>query len=165
MGTKEIVHFTKLFRGMIKNATGNKAVVSEEMATGHTLGDQTDRAMDEREQALGLKLKGRERFYLKKVVDALERIQEGVFGTCQECEKEIELGRLYARPTATLCITCKENAEKVEAQILYHKKSHTHGQTFAQVDIISLPNQRSLDPRELKRNIYHLPLLEENKLA
>ena len=49
---------------------------------------------------------------LKEINAALERISEGTYGICEECEEEIALPRLNAVPTARLCITCQRKAEQ-----------------------------------------------------
>lgn len=49
---------------------------------------------------------------LKEINAALERISEGTYGICEECEEEISLPRLNAVPTARLCITCQRKAEQ-----------------------------------------------------
>jgi DnaK suppressor protein len=61
-----------------------------------------------------LRFRNRELFYLKKINLALARIENGEFGKCQECEEDISFERLKARPTAELCISCKEEAEMCE---------------------------------------------------
>ena len=53
----------------------------------------------------------RESKLLRDVRAALDRIEEGVYGTCFECEEEISHKRLHAVPWATLCITCQEQAD------------------------------------------------------
>jgi hypothetical protein len=53
---------------------------------------------------------------VKKVKQALKRIDEGSFGVCQDCGCDIGEKRLLARPTADLCIQCKEDEEKSESQ-------------------------------------------------
>ncbi len=63
---------------------------------------------------------------LKKIEGALLKIKNGTFGNCEECEGEIEINRLRARPVATQCIACKVEGERVQGQLLYEKKSHTH---------------------------------------
>jgi DnaK suppressor protein len=58
------------------------------------------------------------------------KIKNGTYGVCDECEGEIEINRLKARPVATQCIACKESEERGEEKLLYAKKSHTHGKTM-----------------------------------
>lgn len=90
-------------------------------------GDDGDKAMDEREKAMSVRLQARRNFYRRKIQHALEKIEEGSFGECEECGAEISDERLLARPTATLCIHCKEEQELAEGQIPYKKRSHTLG--------------------------------------
>jgi DnaK suppressor protein len=51
---------------------------------------------------------------LKKIDEALQRLEEGTFGTCAECGTEISEARLRAVPFAVLCITCQEQREEAE---------------------------------------------------
>ncbi len=76
--------------------------------------DDLDQASSDVEQSLRMRLRDRERIYLKKLEEALMRIDEGTYGLCDECEEPIEIKRLEARPTATLCLACKENEERAE---------------------------------------------------
>ncbi len=89
--------------------------------------DEIDCQVEDRENVLQLKLDGRKSFYLKKVSEALRKKEEGTFGICQECHGQIEHNRLLARPTASLCINCKEEEERNENHIPYNRKSHTLG--------------------------------------
>lgn len=66
------------------------------------------------------RLRNREAIFLKKLDEALERISGGSFGLCEDCGDDIEIKRLEARPTATLCVTCKETQER-------HEHSHIDG--------------------------------------
>lgn len=77
--------------------------------------DEVDQASSEYMQAFSFRLRGRERFLLNKIEHGLKKIEEGVFGLCEECEEPISLKRLQARPEAQLCIQCKEVQEKDEA--------------------------------------------------
>lgn len=78
--------------------------------------DPSDRASQEEEFSLELRTRDRERKLIKKIEDALERLQDEDFGYCEACGIEIGLKRLEARPTATLCIDCKTLAEIKERQ-------------------------------------------------
>ena len=78
--------------------------------------DITDRATQEEEFNLELRTRDRERKLIKKIDEALQRIQEQEFGYCDACGVEIGIRRLEARPTATLCIDCKTLAEIKEKQ-------------------------------------------------
>jgi len=76
--------------------------------------DEVDQATTDIEQSMRMRLKNREALYMKKIDEALRRIDEGTFGQCEECDEDIEVKRLEARPTATLCVFCKEEQEKQE---------------------------------------------------
>ena len=91
--------------------------------------DEADQARADIEQAIRMQLKNREAAHIKRIEDALRRIEEGSFGLCEECDEDIELKRLEARPTATLCVACKEDQERRE--ILTASKA---SQTFRSQD-------------------------------
>lgn len=78
--------------------------------------DPSDRASQEEEFSIELRTRDRERKLIKKIEDALERLNEDDFGYCEACGIEIGLRRLEARPTATLCIDCKTLSEIKERQ-------------------------------------------------
>jgi len=77
-------------------------------------GDFTDQASEESDRALNFRIRERKGRLIKKINDALMRLEDGTFGVCEECNGEISEKRLMARPTATLCIECKENEEAKE---------------------------------------------------
>ncbi len=76
--------------------------------------DPTDRASLESDRNFLLRIRDRERKLLMKIQEALKRIDEGTFGTCQQCGEEISESRLKARPVATLCVECKRLQEREE---------------------------------------------------
>ncbi len=78
------------------------------------LPDEIDLASSEYTQSMVFRLRDREKFLLRKIEKALDRIREGTFGICERCEEEINIKRLEARPVTTLCIRCKEEQEKKE---------------------------------------------------
>ena len=78
-------------------------------------GDVLDAAVDTAQDELNSQLLEVESRELTQIEDALERLTEGTFGLCEECEKPIPLSRLQALPYATECIECKRKAEKQSA--------------------------------------------------
>ena len=78
------------------------------------LPDEMDLASSEYLQSFTFRLRGREKTFLEKIQKALERIEDGSFGDCEECGEPISEKRLEARPETTLCIRCKEDQERVE---------------------------------------------------
>jgi DnaK suppressor protein len=79
-------------------------------------GDIYDQASSERDRELDLLLGDRERQKLRSIDEALDRIDEGEYGICEECEEEIPLGRLKVLPFARYCVRCKADIEKIQAQ-------------------------------------------------
>jgi DnaK suppressor protein len=76
--------------------------------------DLGDQATAETERSFMLRLRGRERRLLKKIENAIERIEQGIFGICEKCGSEIDIRRIEARPVTTLCIECKIQQEEEE---------------------------------------------------
>ncbi len=76
--------------------------------------DFTDRASVETELSLELRTRDRARKLITKIDEALERINNGLFGYCQETNEPISLSRLEARPIATLSIEAQERHERME---------------------------------------------------
>lgn len=76
--------------------------------------DPTDQAVAELDNNFLLRLRGREQKLIKKIDEALARIEEGTYGICESCGNPIGLKRLEARPVTTLCIECKTMQEEEE---------------------------------------------------
>jgi len=97
-----------------------KANLTSEHLREHELeADPTDQATIEEEYALELRARDRERKLLKKIDEALRRIDEGSYGYCEETGEPIGIARLIARPTATL---------SVEAQTRREQKQRLYGE-------------------------------------
>ena len=69
--------------------------------------DPTDRASQETDMSIELRNRDRERRLIRKIDESIMRLETGNYGYCENCGVEIGLGRLEARPTATLCLDCK----------------------------------------------------------
>lgn len=76
--------------------------------------DPTDRASLESDRNFELRIRDRERKLINKIREAMERIEAGEFGICEECGEDIGRARLKARPVTTLCIECKTEQERQE---------------------------------------------------
>lgn len=76
--------------------------------------DENDMASALYDQGFTLRLRDRERGLLSKIDRAIRRIDEGEYGYCEVCDDEIGFRRLEARPVTTMCIECKEEAERTE---------------------------------------------------
>jgi DnaK suppressor protein len=73
--------------------------------------DPADRATIEEEHALELRVRDRERKQLKKIDEALARIEQGSYGWCEETGEPIGVARLLARPTATMSVEAQARRE------------------------------------------------------
>jgi len=82
--------------------------------TDNNFADPTDRAAAESERNLMLSIRERERNLIININEALQRIDEGEFGECDECGDDIGIDRLKAWPVTTLCIGCKRKQESPE---------------------------------------------------
>ena len=76
--------------------------------------DLTDRASMETDRALELRTRDRERKLISKIDAALERIEDGTYGYCEETNEPIGIRRLEARPIATLSLEAQERHERLE---------------------------------------------------
>lgn len=79
--------------------------------------DQIDRASREEAFALELRTRDRERKLLKKIEKSIDSLGSQDYGFCEDCDAEIGIRRLEARPTATKCIDCKTFQEIREKQV------------------------------------------------
>ena len=108
-----------MFRTLLNERKGE--LVQEASRTQSGMGegpeafpDPSDRASLEGNRNLTLRIRDRERKLITKIDDALERIEDGSYGICEECGDEIGAERLKARPVTTLCVTCKSEQEDDE---------------------------------------------------
>lgn len=76
--------------------------------------DVNDRASIETDRSLELRTRDRERKLILKINQALERIDNGTYGFCEETGVPIGVARLDARPIATLCLEAQELHERLE---------------------------------------------------
>jgi DnaK suppressor protein len=76
--------------------------------------DLADRASSETDRAIELRARDRQRKLIAKIDAALQRIEEGVYGYCEETGEPISLKRLDARPIATLSVEAQERHERRE---------------------------------------------------
>ncbi len=76
------------------------------------IGDVVDQAGHERDRELKLLLTDREKGKILAVNEALEKLEKGTYGTCENCGEPISQGRLQAIPLAKLCVACQSGWEK-----------------------------------------------------
>ena len=112
------------YKELFEQLLGGTPMLEEKLIVEIEGGDEIDTVNLEKSRQLELRLLSRNHVFLKKVRHALARINAGTFGECEECGGDIGSARLAARPTATLCIQCKEEEERGE-QGLIHKNRHS----------------------------------------
>ncbi len=95
--------------------------------------DPLDEAVANVQTSQEIRFRNRENFLVKKINKALQKIEKGDYGLCDECDIEIGFERLIARNTAELCIACKEEAEHEEKTNVYLKRSKSLGKTIAEI--------------------------------
>ena len=76
--------------------------------------DPADRATAESDRSFTLRIRDRERRLIHKIQEAIKRMDDGVYGVCEECGEDIGVARLKARPVTTLCVSCKARQEEGE---------------------------------------------------
>ncbi len=89
----------------------SKETISHLRSEARDVSDDAERASRETENTFELRTRDRYRKLLKKINKALDKINEGDYGYCEETDEEIGLQRLIARPIATLCIDAQERWE------------------------------------------------------
>lgn len=110
----------------------NGKLSAEELGLSSTddVNDEVDAAVADYEGSHLLRFRNREVFYAKKIEKALKKIELGEYGECSECGGPIKFERLLARPTAEMCIFCKEEAEREESSSFQGRQSKSLGKTL-----------------------------------
>jgi DnaK suppressor protein len=115
MDQKKFKHFSKLLHSQLDELIEEALKTVDGMTNSKdTFPDPTDRAALETDRNFLLRIRDRERKLIEKIKEALERIDNGTFGICEVCGKDIGEERLEARPVTTLCIDCKKKQEARE---------------------------------------------------
>jgi len=118
MSAKQLAHFRNILDALkLELADDIDRTVHTMQDEATVFADPNDRASQESDIALELRNRDRERKLIKKIDESIARIESSEYGYCDSCGVEIGLKRLEARPTATLCIDCKELEERREKQI------------------------------------------------
>jgi DnaK suppressor protein len=112
MNPKQIEFFRVKLTKLKDDVLSNAGETTEHLREDTTIvPDPADRATIEEEHALELRTRDRERKLLKKIVQSLARLDSGDYGYCDETGEPIGLGRLIARPTATLSLEAQQRRE------------------------------------------------------
>jgi DnaK suppressor protein len=117
MGREQLDHFRGILsswkRDLMEEVDRTMSHMKDEAANPP---DPNDRATLESEFALELRTRDRERKLIRKIEEALSRIEDGSYGYCNETGEPIGVKRLEARPVATLCLEAQERRERREKQ-------------------------------------------------
>jgi len=112
MNDKQLDFFRARLEAQKEDLLSNAGETTEHLREDTSIvPDPADRATIEEEHALELRTRDRERKLLKKIAQALARIDAGEYGFCDETGEPIGLGRLLARPTATLSLEAQQRRE------------------------------------------------------
>jgi DnaK suppressor protein len=111
MERKDLEFFRNLLNQRVKELRSEAVKTVENMDEDENFPDPTDRASMESNRNSILRIRDRERKLIFKIQEALQRLDDGEYGICEECGEEIGIERLKARPVTTLCIQCKSNQE------------------------------------------------------
>ncbi len=115
MNKKKLQHFRKILTQqleVLQNKSSQTRVTT--LAESEQISDFTDQATLETDIDMNIHIKERDSKLIIKLKQALERIEEGTYGICDQCGEEISEARMEARPVTTECIDCKREQENLE---------------------------------------------------
>lgn len=117
MNKEQLDHFKNILNGWKRDLMEEvDRTVSHMKDEAANFPDPNDRATQEEEFSLELRTRDRERKLIRKIDEALKRVEDGSYGYCLETGEEIGVKRLEARPVATLTIEAQERRERRERQ-------------------------------------------------
>ena len=111
MNEAQQAFFKHLLKEREAQLRSNAGETAEHLRENSIVPDPADRATIEEEHALEMRTRDRERKLLKKVQEALRRLENGEYGWCEETGDPIGIPRLLARPTATLSLEAQQRRE------------------------------------------------------
>jgi DnaK suppressor protein len=118
MSPKQLEYFRqKLLTWRAELVEESRETISNLRDEVRDVGDEAERATRETENSLELRTRDRYRKLIKKIDQALSRLDDGEYGYCEETGEEIGLARLEARPIATLCLDAQERWELRQKQM------------------------------------------------
>ena len=116
MSPAQLDYFRRKLQSLEAELRVNAGETTEHLRETVLVPDPADRATIEEEHSLELGTRDRERKLIKKVEQAIARIDSGDYGYCEETGEPIGLQRLLARPTATLSVEAQERRELRQKQ-------------------------------------------------
>ncbi len=116
MDQKDLEYFRILLDSMLEEARQKGDSTLEDLTDGNEMfADPADRASAESDRSFTLRIRDRERRLIRKIRAAVQRLEDGTYGICEECGEDISIPRLKARPVTKLCINCKSRQEEGES--------------------------------------------------
>lgn len=116
MSEAQLLSFKQRLLAEERMLRGAAEATTHHMQETEAAPDPTDRASAEEEHTLELRVRDRERKLLKKIAQALQRIEDRSYGWCEESGEPIGIARLLARPTASLSLEAQERHEAKKRQ-------------------------------------------------
>jgi DnaK suppressor protein len=113
MKTIEVEQFRKILK--MKQAEVRDGRTNRDAIAIETTADELDRIQQAQERDFAMGAIDRDSLRLREIRAAIERIDNGSFGFCLNCEEEIAAKRLAAVPWTSLCIVCQEAAERASS--------------------------------------------------
>ena len=115
MNPKILKYFRDMLEKQLVELTrkSDGAVAELLMATAPPA-DPLDRVSLEMERELAVHMMERDKKLMLKIRKALQKIEDGIFGICEECGEDIDINRLKLRPVTEHCIGCKKQQEKMK---------------------------------------------------
>ena len=115
MDQAELDYFRNLLTQWLNELLGKAGrTMSGLIDPGDHLSDPLDRAVFDAERGYTLRIRSRESVLINKIRTSLDDIEDGVYGICDDCGRDIAIERLRARPVARHCIHCKTRQENRE---------------------------------------------------
>jgi DnaK suppressor protein len=115
MDQKDLYYFKTLLTQWLDELIGKAgSTVAGLINIEDHLSDPLDRAVIDTERNYTLRIRDRESVLIRKIRASLDDIEDGVYGICDDCGRDIAIERLKARPVARHCIRCKTRQEERE---------------------------------------------------
>jgi DnaK suppressor protein len=115
MDARTLTYFKRVLTKELEHLQRQETETKKALLESHQVfADLIDQASSESQTNFKLRIRSREKMLIQKLQHALERIENGTFGICDECGEEIPIKRLKARPVTIHCIACKSSLEAHE---------------------------------------------------
>lgn len=115
MNRKQFDFFKDILKQRLDEHMNNADhTISELVSQRYKESDSIDNALADTDHSLKLRFRSRESLLIRKIQQALDRIENHSYGICESCGEYISLKRLTARPVTNKCIDCKEEEERQE---------------------------------------------------